>query len=159
VVQQILLQKGRTNMTTQEMLEIILNKLKNDPKAEIVGTPRDVPHGGIAVDVRQCMDKKFQAVTYQVYGKAEVLAETEAILQDINLSAEPKSKFILAMNFGSKGRRLSGIASVKLFPNDEECRQHLLNMKSKIMRMGYFANFLLLNKDGGCEMINDLQSN
>lgn len=146
-------------MTTQEMLEIVLNKIKNDPNAETVGNPRNVPHGGIALDIRQCTKNKFQAVCYQVYGKSEVLAETEAILQDINLNAEPKSKFILAMNLGAKGKRLSGITSVKLFPDDEECRQHLLNMQSKIMRMGYFANFLLLNKDGRCEMINDLQSN
>ena len=106
-------------MTTEEMLDILLYSFRTESNLEIVGSPRPVPHGGMAVDLREYLGKFFNIRCYQVYGTNEVLMDAEAILLDENWRVELGSRYMTAMRFGSKGKRFSSIASIKAFPMEE----------------------------------------
>ena len=145
-------------MTTEEMLDIMLYSLRMDENAEVAGSPRPVPHGGMAVDVREYHDGKFYSIhCYQVYGTSEVLTDAEAILLDENLRVEPGSRYMTAMRFGSKGKRLSSVASIKAFPMEEECMSHMRALEKKTRHFGYFSNYVMMNEDGLFRFLSDIK--
>ena len=94
-------------MTTEEMLDIMLYSLRMDENAEVAGSPRPVPHGGMAVDVREYRGKFYNICCYQVYGTGEVLENAEAILLDENMSVQLGSRYMTAMR-ETLGRGISG---------------------------------------------------
>ena len=144
-------------MTTEEMLDIMLYSLRMDENAEVAGSPRPVPHGGMAVDVRDYRGKFYNICCYQVYGTGEVLENAEAILLDENMSVQLGSRYMTAMRFGSKGKRLSGISSIKAFPMEEECMTHMRELEEKTKNLGYFSNYVMMNEDGYFRFLSDIK--
>ena len=144
-------------MTTQEMLDTLMYSIRSDGNAEIVGSPRPVPHGGMAVDVREYNGKFFVVQCYQVYGTSEVLASAEAILMDENLSVDVKSRYMTVMRFGAKGKRLAGVASIKAFPMEEDCIGHMRSLEQKTKHFGYFSNYALMDEEGQFLFMSDVK--
>ena len=145
-------------MTTEEMLDTLLYSLRMDGDVEIVESPRPVPHGGMAVDVREYQGKFFYKIRcYQVYGTSEVLENAEAILQDENICVELGSSYLKKMRFYSRGRIVSGIASIKAFPMEEECMTHMRELEEKTRNLGYFSNYVMMNEDGYFRFLSDIK--
>ena len=145
-------------MTTEEMLDTLLYSLRMDGDVEIVESPRPVPHGGMAVDVREYQGKFFYKIRcYQVYGTSEVLENAEAILQDENICVELGSRYLKKMRFYSRGRIVSGIASIKAFPMEEECIGHMRSLEQKTKHFGYFSNYALMDEEGQFLFMSDVK--
>jgi len=144
-------------MTTEEMLDILLYSFRMESDMEIVGSPRPGPHGGMAVDLREYHGKFFSIRCYQVYGTSEVLADAEAILLDENLCVQLGSRYMTAMRFGSKGKRMSGIASIKAFPMEDDCITHMRSLEEKTRHFGYFSNYVMMNEDGLFRFLSDIK--
>lgn len=144
-------------MTTQEMLDTLLYSFRSDGNTEIVGSPRQVPHGGMAVDVREYKGRFYHIQCYQVYGTNEVLTNAESILLDENMSLDLKSRYITTMRFGSKGKQFAGISSIKALPLENECIEHMRLLEKITKRSGYFSNYAMMNEDARFMFLSDIK--
>lgn len=144
-------------MTTQEMLDTLMYSIRSDGSSEVVGSPRQIPHGGMAVDVREYNGRFFSIRCYQVYGTNEVLTSAEAILLDENLSVELKSRYMIAMRFGARVNRLSSVASIKALPMEDECIAHMRSLEEKTKHFGYFSNYVMMNEDAQFMLMSDVK--
>ena len=108
-------------MTTQEMLDIVINRFATVSSVLAVGTPRNLPHGGIALEV--CMDSSSCAYIrcLHLFGSDEMLRDTESILTNKNNYFDRKFFRSAMLKAATKGHRLIRSFTRKLFPLEAEC--------------------------------------
>ena len=134
-------------MTSNEMLKIFSEQLHREPDILIVGTPRSVPHGGIALDTRIYEDDYYEIICFQLYGTADVLSSAHLILKDENLSLDPESEYVTELE-DCWGKELAGIGSVKVFPLEKICKNHMGNLEKQRRGPGYFGGYAFMDTTG-----------
>jgi hypothetical protein len=108
-------------MTTQEMLDILLNRFATDSSVLAVGTPHYLPNGGIGLEV--CMDSS--SCTYikcfHLFGSDEMLRDTESIMTSNHGHFDREFFRTATLKAAAKGHQLYRSFTRKLFPLEAEC--------------------------------------
>jgi hypothetical protein len=135
-------------MTSQEMIQIGLADLASDEDSELIGEPRSVPHGGIAIDSRTYERRTFSIRCFQYYGTEETLNNALEILKDHNVDFFPDSDYVASMSNNVFGRKLSTIAGAKVFPMEDSCMELLAAIEKRNPKLGYHGNYVFMNSNG-----------
>ena len=118
-------------MTTQEMLDILLNRFASDSNVLAVGNPHNLPNGGIALEV--CMDSSNCTYIrcFHLFGSDEMLRDTEAIMT-YNLGHFDRKFFRTAtLKAAAIGHRLIRSFTRKLFPLEVECAERVQDFANR----------------------------
>jgi hypothetical protein len=140
--------RSPTSMTSQEMLQIILAQFESNIDSEIVGEPRLVPHGGIAIDTRSYKRRTFSIACYQFYGTEDTLDSALEILKDHNVDLTLGGDYVQSMSKNVLGRKIDQLSTVKVFPMEDPCVGYLAAIEKTKPKLDYSANYVFMNPDG-----------
>ena len=118
-------------MTTQEMLDIVLNRFATDSSVLAVGTPRTLPHGGIALEV--CVDSF--CCTYisciHLFESDKMLRDTEEIMTNNHDHFDQEFFRTATLKAAAIGHRLIRSFTRNLFPLEAECVERVQDFANR----------------------------
>lgn len=146
-------------MTSKEMLEIFSGSSHRNPNVSIVGFPREVPHGGIALDIRVYAGEIYFISCVQLYGTTDALASTQLILEDKNIPPEADSEAVdefVSSREDHSGKELAGIFSMKVFPSEKCCKTHMRKLEKELNANGYTGGFVFMDLTGSIRYFSSM---
>ena len=140
-------------MKTRKMMKHLMEELASIENVEIVGRPRNVPHGGMAADVRNNFENSFAINCFQVYGTDEVLSHAELILRDKNYSKSLNSPYMRRMREGCEKKLLIITLPIIVVPMEDDCINRMRTLENKRNQLFFLRNMLTISEEGGIDRL------